>query len=243
LERLIGGPMGEKQLIEVFVNPLNFIEADDLIAGRIKEMPSDQKIVRYLCDPNVKSDLQDVIQRYGQICKEEALLFAVPYEPVIFEKLIWPIKNAKASFILGNYLGTIALCGMVAEMIAIMLFDMYRPQINGQMMTEKDEVSLYGSKFEKLTQERRIGVLTVSNIIGDEIRSYFNNIRILRRQYLHLWSHKHSTILADSITCYKSAVKILSWVIGQDVKEGILQLKPTLMKYLGKVVLIEETTS
>ena len=67
--------------------------------------------------------MKSLIKRYKEISKEKVRFFAAPAEERILNKLVWPLRNAKASYMVGNYLGTIALCGMVSEMVAILLFD------------------------------------------------------------------------------------------------------------------------
>jgi hypothetical protein len=57
----------------------------------------------------------------------------------------------------GNYLAVIALCGMVAEMVAILHWELSEPKLNGQPM----------SAFEKLGQERRVRVLSAYGILSD----------------------------------------------------------------------------
>ncbi len=56
----------------------------------------------------------------------------------------------------GNYLGTIALCGMVAEMVAVLLYEISNFSLKNRPMTEQDQTSVFGSKFEKLGQDRRV---------------------------------------------------------------------------------------
>jgi hypothetical protein len=54
---------------------------------------------------------------FHQISPEPVRLVAVPAEQRILDKLAWPLRHAKASYMVGNYLAVIALYGM-AEMVA-----------------------------------------------------------------------------------------------------------------------------
>ena len=47
---------------------------------------------------------------------------------------------------------------MVSEMLAILIFEVAEPEINGASMTEAAQRELFGSSFEKLGQERRVSI-------------------------------------------------------------------------------------
>ena len=115
---------------------------------------------------------------------------------------------------LGNYLGTISLCGMVAEMVAMPLFDISEFKINNNLMSQSDQRTVLGSRFEKLGQERRVAILHAYGIIDDETRKAFDLIRIKRRQYLHLWSQDHKRLPSDARELYQAAVSIVVGAIG-----------------------------
>jgi hypothetical protein len=174
-----------------------------------------------------------LLARYQEISTAVGLFFA-PDEQRILDKLIWPLRNAKASFMVGNYLGTISLSGMVAEMVAMLLWEIADSQINGRSMTKDDEKLLFGSEFERLGQERRVSVLSAYGIIGDKTKSDFDKIRQIRRQYLHLWSHDHDRLPTDGVQSFHAAVSLVVIAIGQDVQDGMLVLNPQLVRYLER---------
>jgi hypothetical protein len=132
----------------------------------------------------------------------------------------------------GNYLGTISLSGMVAEMVAMLLWEITDAQINGRPMAKADETLLFGSKFEKLGQERRVAVLSAYGIIDDKTKSDFDKIREIRRRYLHLWSEEHDRLPTDGVRSFHAAVSLVVTALGQDVQEGRFVLNPRLVRYL-----------
>ena len=110
-----------EKLFRGMINPLAFLEVDEPWAqGEAIVQP--EEILNYMC-PTTSSSIDNLIVRYKEISIENPRLSIVPAEDRILEKLIWPLRHAKASFVIGNYLGTISLCGMVAEMVAILYFD------------------------------------------------------------------------------------------------------------------------
>jgi len=186
--------MPEDKLIEVFLNPLQFLEIDEPWAAFQKEGPSLEAVLGFICTPGIGSDLKNIIKRYREISVEKTRLFAAPHEQRILDKLVWPLRNAKAAYMCGNYLGTIALCGMVAEMVAMLLFEITHFHLNNRPMSEKDQISVFGRKFEKLGQDRRVQILSAYGVINKNLEDAFEGIRKIRNRYLHLWSQDHEQL-------------------------------------------------
>ena len=226
--------MTNEKYFSIWINPLQLLEVDEPWASNSEEIPSEKAILGFLCTPGIDSDLESLISRYRDISNEQKRLFAAPAESRILKKLVWPLRNAKACYIVGNYLGTISLCGMVAEMVALLLFEIADFTINGQPMTISNQKSLFGSPFEKLSQYRRVEILRAYEIINDESKDAFDLIRTRRRKYLHLWSQDHDTLPKDAVSIYNAAVSIVVNVIGQDIKDGKILLNPALVKYLER---------
>lgn len=219
---------------KAWINPLAFLEVDEPWAPNIKMPPSAETILSFLCPPGTTADSNSLIERYRQISKESVRLFAVPAEPRILEKLVWPLRHAKASFVVGNNLSVVALCGMVSEMVALLLWQLSEANLNGRPMTTEDEAALFGSSFEKLGQERRVRVLDSYGLISREVISMFDTIRLIRRKYLHLWSQDHDRISDDAVACFQAAIGLVVAALGQDIQDGALVLNPKLIRYLEK---------
>lgn len=161
-------------------------------------------------------------------------LFAAPFEERILDKLIWPLRHAKASYMVGNYLSVIALCGMVAEMVSLLAWSISETQLNGRLMTEADEKSLFGSTVEKLGQERRVQILWAYGLIDADGKRRFDTARETRRKYLHLWSQDHDSLPKDAVRIYHAALVLVVGVIGQDVQDGKILINSRLVKYLER---------
>ena len=147
---------------------------------------------------------------------------------------MWPLRNAKAAYMCGNYLSTIALCGMVAEMVAILLFEISGFQLNNKPMSDKDQIAVFGRKFEKLGQERRVKILAAYSIIDSDIFTAFEAIREVRNRYLHLWSQDHEQLPIDAVKSFEFAVNIVVAAVGQKIHKGKLILNPAFVKYLKR---------
>jgi hypothetical protein len=226
--------MAEDELIEIFLNSLHFHEIDEPWASLQKKEPTAEAFLEFICIPGIGSDIESLIKRYREISVEKKRLFAAPNEQRILDKLVWPLRNAKAAYMCGNYLGAIALCGMVAEMVAMLLFEITDFRLNDRPMSGKDQVSVFGRKFEKLGQDRRVQILAAYSIIDKSLLDAFESIRTIRNRYLHLWSQDHEQLPLDAVKSFEAAVLLVVVAMGQKIKDGKLILNPALVSYLKR---------
>jgi hypothetical protein len=226
--------MTTNRLFCAYINPLAFHKVDEPWASHTDDGDLNlEDILRFMCTPGTTSDLLSLVARYREISAETKRLSVAPEEPNILEKLVWPLRHAKASYMVGNYLGTISLCGMVAEMSAILIFEIADISINAQPLNNKTQEKIFGRTFENLGQDQRVRVLhAMVEGIDDEVKLWFDLIRDKRKRYLHLFSQEHTEIARDARDVFDAAVKIVVRVIGQDFKEGVVLLNPNLIKYL-----------
>jgi hypothetical protein len=225
--------MDEGKLFQGWINPLQFLAVDEPWASG-SGPPSLESVLDFLCTPGSGYDIDTLVSRYREISQEKVRLSIAPAEERILDKLVWPLRNAKASYMVANYLGTISLCGMGAEMVAILLFEISEFRLNNRLMTPQDQTALYGSPFERLGQDRRVQILHAYGIIDDEIKAAFDLLRTTRRRYLHLWSQDHERLPQDAVQAYQAAVSIVIKVIGQNFVDGKVALNPALIKYLDR---------
>ena len=216
-----------------FINPLVFFELDEAWADKTASRSAEMTL-SLLCPPGTPNDAKNLVKRYKTISTESERLFAAPYEPRILEKLVWPLRYAKASYVTGNNLAVVALCGIVSEMVAILLWKLAETSLNGRQMTEEDEAALFGRPFEKLGQERRVKILDSYDIVTSHVVQMFNRVRSTRNKYLHLWSQDYDRLSEDAVKCFRDATCLVVEAIGQDVKDGAILLNPKLLKYLQR---------
>src|SRR5687768_1706550 len=113
------GKPDDEWVMGAYINPLVLFSLEDPHPGgnSVPELDASQ-ILADLCSPDLRpkgTEPSELAKRCAEVTKESARLFAVPQEKGVFQKLIWPLRQAKVAYVLGNYVGTIALCGMVAE--------------------------------------------------------------------------------------------------------------------------------
>lgn len=222
-------------MLSGWINPLQILEIDEPWASITKNELNNDTILKFICTPGVACDIESIKKRYKKISNEPHRLFAAPLDNNFLQKIVWPLRHAKSSYILGNYLGTISLCGTIAEMVAIMLFDISDLRINNNKITTNDERLLFGKDFEKLGQERRINILHAYGIIDDNLKKDMILIKNKRNNYLHFWSRDYRDISSDAENVYFLTISIVVKAIGQEINsEGLLCYKHEFLKYIRK---------
>jgi hypothetical protein len=223
---------------DISLNPLLFAEFDNFFKLDPNNVSLDTTL-GFLCWPGSKRDLTSLHERYNKITSACNQLLYAPVENTILDKIVWPLRQAKANFVLANFIGTISLCGYVAEMMSILIYDMTNIQLNGSTITEEQEKLLFGSKFEKLGQDKRIKVLLVTNLIDQKVKSDLDNIKRIRKKYLHYLSESDSNLEDDSIKIFKSTVDVLIYIIGQEIEEEKFKLNESMFRYLKSKELLK----
>jgi len=222
------------RLMNAVVNPLLFLDLDLPPVAGAAVRTSTASVLGFMCPGERGADLDVLAKRYQEISPEPVGLVAVPAEQRILDKLAWPLRHAKASYMVGNYLAVIALCGMVAEMVALLIWETGDVRINGEPVTREREAALFGSSFERLGQDKRVKALAAFGLVDKTAQGRFHTIREARRGYLHLWSQDHETLPGDARKSYHAAVALVATVIGQDVSEGKIVINPRLVGYLER---------
>lgn len=218
-------------LIEVWVNPLKWMEIDS--AGLIDSDRTLGGLFEYLTSPDAEPGFDALVARYRKISAvRQDPLFVAPMERNILQKLVWPLRHAKGSYALGDYLGCIGLCGLVGEMVGILVWEISKPLLHGGPLYNDAKRLLRGQSFENLGQKRRIQILEELGLIKQESVKAFQDLRQIRRRYLHFFSKDHARAANDARKAYEYALIVVAAVLGQTVTDGRIQLRPDLMEYL-----------
>ena len=226
--------MAQSDKIEVLLNPVTFLEADEgWIFGREGEAPSPDEVLKFLCSPEVKSETKNLVRRYRDISGTEGKrLLVAPADHDILTKLVTPLRHGITSYMLGNYLGTIALCGAICEMLAIFWYDLARVKTPQGVMERKTQELMYGRSFEKLNQDRRLNVMRALELLDEDTYRNFTMVRNLRNKYLHYFSISHKPIASDAKKAWVVTRGLLVQVFDIQFENGKIKLNPSLLRYL-----------
>lgn len=132
---------------------------------------------------------------------------------------------------IGNFLSTISMCGFVAEMITVFLYETSNITIN-QEKVSKVEKKLFGRDFEKLGQERRLDILRSFSVIDEKTYEKFNDVRLSRNKYLHRFSEEHQQIAPDASEMFHKTLELFLFVFGQKIIDGKVHYGPNVVRYL-----------
>src|SRR4029077_7962587 len=106
--------------------------------------------------------------------------------------------------VLGNYFSAIALCGLVAEMVAILVFE-----IEGLQLPR----ATYKGTFEDLGQEARVLFLKKSKVLTQEQIQWFGTLRSIRRRALHFLTQPPPTE-QNVLDAYRAALGLMATTLG-----------------------------
>lgn len=203
---------------DVWLNPLEFFGVNDFLmsAGQV---PTADAVLEAACSPGMDSSPEAFAERCSEL-GDASRIFVAPASDHLLTRMLWPLRHAKAAYGFGNYLGTISLCGMVAEMITIGYFDGTDFQIDGRRLDKAAQTQLWGGSFESLGQDKRIRVLAVFGLLGDPEVADLDNIRNVRKKYLHLASHTHDNVVKDARTVFESACRQTRRFMIKDIVDG-----------------------
>lgn len=226
------------KIIQAWLNPLILSSIGDLPFYRdiyLDNQPIDPSfLIRQLCQDFSPEFLDNIRKRYRLLTTPEFNIFAVPNEKKILEKLVWPLRAAKKAFILSDYLGCVALCGMACEMVTIFLFDLVATSALGKPLSVKKQKEAFGATFEKLGQEKRIQVLCEFELLSEELARDADAVRKIRRQYLHFLSKSYSRIEKDAEDAYKASFRLIKSLVDLPIGDGKFVIPNHLAKYLEK---------
>jgi hypothetical protein len=196
--------------------------------------PTSDRLIDYLSIPTVKHDGTSLLARYRELSALGDEIAVVPMEPTIIEKLIWPLRQAQSNYVLGNYLGCVALCGVIGEMVALLLWEISKDSLNGTQLDEQDRRLLDDDEFEKLGQTERVAVLHRLKLIDDSTKAAFNEVRGIRRKYLHFLTQSQTQLPSDARQAYRCAAQTVRVVLGVTYDAGAIVFRADLLAFLIK---------
>ncbi len=220
----------------VSVNPLRCLDIDLPQPGA--PAPSADRLLDYLFAPQAERTIEGFVRRYRELLSGVAVSQLAPGESTILRKLVAPLKQAIGNYCLGDYLAVIALCGHVAEMAAILLWEI--SEWPNRPAGEEVQKMLRGESFENADQSRRVDVLRFLGVIDSKTKGDFSAIRIARGTYLHILSASHDAIATDARKAFVAAANIMTSVLGVSYPSpGVIAFRPELMAYLNSKGLVE----
>ncbi len=218
-----------QQQVQVFINPMKLFEWEMEPISTLPEDPTPERLLQFLCTLGLRSDMEAFKARYRAISVKDQDFFFAIQDAGMVENLSGPLRQAKTSYLLGNYVGAIALCGLVAEKVAILMHAIKTP----------DEAAR--DAFERMEQSKRVDALKKRGLTTQSVQD-FGSIRAARRDYLHYWTSIGDERMArDTVRAYGAATRLVLAAMGVSFVNGALALSPPLAAYLKARGVIRDT--
>lgn len=218
--------MGKDILVQInFFGPVITNLADEdipkLINGELKPVAEIYKILLESFFEFPLSALSvPIIKRYMEVTTKEIHSSIVPSTEQLHVKLLRPLSSAKRNYCLGDYLATIAVSGMIAEMLTGLIWVMHGDS--------KEKIN--GKRFDDLSHAKRINLLLSEKIIPKLLYDDFDFIKKIRNKYLHSWKADFSNEKKDAMASVKKAFKLYKKVVQVSQKGGKVAINPLLLK-------------
>ena len=226
-------------ILRAQINPLAFMLID--LVGKNAEDPTADQVVDYLSDPEGNSGLQTFLERYRDITSVEAPpLVAAPAEKTFSRNSCGRYGTLKAT----TRLETTWAASQYAEWSAKWLQSFCGPSQRFHCSRRGLMKLLFGQTFESLGQKRSVEVLRAFNLIDENTKQTFDNLRSIRNRYLHVFSQEHTNTAGDSRRAYADAFGLVFVVLGhRSFQNGQIVLRSDLMAYLTEHGLVESSSS
>ena len=195
----------------------------------LPENPTYERLLEYLCSIDMESDMSAFKSRYVQVSETDRDLIINFIEAEIDENLVSPLRQAKTNYILGNYVGTIVLCGIVAEKVALFTYK--------KNTTDEAECE----KFDDLYQPERVKRLKKLGYIDEQSEKDFKFLIGVRRSYLHHWNIPEARTAERAVQSYAAAVRLIFAVIHISFDDGTVFMDDRTFEYLEKRGVFQES--
>jgi hypothetical protein len=226
------------RLVQGYINPLAFHAVEEPWVTLDRARTADEgEVLRYLVEPDLDASKEAIVERFLQISIEGSNRIVMAPTGVL-QSLIWPLRYAKGSYALGNFIGAMALCGMVCEMAAIFMFEANDAHQgitrNGRLVTESFKKYFAGNGFQRAGQAERIKVLAAMGIVKNGIREKLHHVRSVRNRHLHLRPDQKGHLAKDKVKCYLATIEIVIHALGLGIKDGKITLRPEVYAWLDE---------
>ncbi len=183
--------------------------------------------------------LGEIRARYKETEEIRSRIIAVPAQPNMLSHITGPLHAAWVDYVMGNYLGTIALCGMIGEMLAMLIHELIVRKGENRASFVDDFARCRQAKRLKVLsgrcrprQGRKFGLNGAQSLLANGVYEALDGIHRTRIVYYHSYSKSLSNVRRDAKNIYSKTVAAVNEVIGLDVHQARLRLKPRVFPYL-----------
>ena len=172
------------------------------------EHPTHEHLLEYLCSLDVDSSMPALRNRYDDVSEADNEITLTFEESGIKENLVGPLRQAKTNYILGNYVSSIVLSGIIAEKVALFIYKKY---ITDEAKCED---------FNNLYQPERVNRLKRLGYIDGQIEKDLRYLVEARKSYLHHWNTPEARTAERAVQAYATATRLFLSAINIKFKDG-----------------------
>lgn len=220
-----------KKLASIWFNPFKF-HADDR-----PDLQTAERILEFMLniEGQQKLDLKEILARYEEIALHKELQ-ALPAVPLIVNNILHPLAEAQRSIMVRHWLSAISLCGTVCEVLCNVIWDLHGRTVligNGGIRSETDMEKLFGRKYDRMDQSRRLHFLRISGYIDSDTFENLDSVRILRNPYVHFTTNKNEEEKEkDAKQALAKTTKSVKNILGIKWSDGGCRFNPEVLRYL-----------
>lgn len=222
------------KLLEIMVRPLSITMLEDPLPVNISHEPGDValRLIGDLIGDADGQPLEMARTRYRHVSNESDEPRIAPMHPTIINHVLRPLVEAKHCYVFGMPVACIAQAGLVGEMTALWRFQMLSTVIDGKPLDEEMQKSLMGRSFDKLGQQERVRVLQVLDSMDEITIKSFDELRLLRRRYLHFMIEEGGDTDADAQRALKLACTLTVRTLGVQYNDGRVVLPDNVARFI-----------
>lgn len=179
---------------------------------------------------------RETLERYAKMSSKELYIpFTLARPEIIEQRIIAPLESAKRFACVGEYLASIALSGLVGEMLAVFIWEMEseeRKNSQGQVIQDQ---KFFKNNFDGLRQSLRINIIEAFDYIDATQAGKFRELAKNRNRILHSWtdSYLREAIEKVAIECYSLAASLMKEIFKLELKDaGSLKMDQKVMRYV-----------
>ena len=180
---------------------------------------------------------REVLERYVKMSPQELYIpFTLAEPEKVEQRIIAPLTSAKKLACLGEFLASIALSGLVGEMLAIFIWELNRTERKGPDGSTVKDRNLIGEGFSQLPQNQRVNLLQSFGYINSTQVGKFKELASRRNNILHSWTDAHTReqIEEHAIACFSCAALLMKQIFGIELADaGSLKVNQKVLNYLG----------
>jgi len=179
---------------------------------------------------------RETLERYAKMSSKELYIpFTLAKPEIIEQRIIAPLESAKRFACVEEYLASIALSGLVGEMLAVFIWEMESDERkNARGHTIQDQ-KIFTNSFDRLQQSLRINVIEAFGYVDTKQVGKFRELAKNRNKILHSWtdSYLREEIEKIAIECYSLAASLMKEIFKLELKDaGSLKIDQKVMRYV-----------